>query len=406
MTSTSAVVQQLSLVGSQGWATLSIGDCFGGQLGDSGTSTMDLAFNAEAPFTRWIIATGALQEPFTVVDVGVQGGESVRWHLLSDHLIVHGFDPIVEVIETLRRQNAYRSNHTYHWLAIGNEDGEREFYVNAADPYSSSFFPQSPGRFRPDGAWIEQPRRVSVRRLDSLLADGTIPQADFLKVDVEGFEQDVFLGANELLRSTIGIETESNFGISPIYPKSHFVTLHDMLLQHRFLVFDLNFNRIPRAAFQLALQRRGLDPITDQESIGKPATLVVLLCRDFIAETDEPHHYAAPPSPPPATDALLKAMVIYELHGLSDIALDTAKRFNDQLGTRLDVEEAMTLLADVNCRPPSYSTLLARLAPLQAELAAARGQLDHRERQLQNMMNSMSWRVTEPLRSIRRRLPL
>ena len=72
--------------------------------------------------------------------------------------------------------------------------------------------------------------------------------------DVEGFEQDVLRGADTLLGAgVLGVEAESNFGISPTYPKGHFVTLHEMLLQHRLLVLDIGMNRIRRASFQRAL---------------------------------------------------------------------------------------------------------------------------------------------------------
>src|SRR6266851_1349458 len=136
---------------------------------------MDLHFNRDPAFTRWIVAAGALQEPFVVVDIGVQGGENPRWHLLGDHLVVHGFDAISEVVENLRRENATRLNRHYHCLAAGSEDGQREFYFNATDPCSSSFYQQGRDRFQPDGARVEQSRKVQVRRLDSLLAEGTIP---------------------------------------------------------------------------------------------------------------------------------------------------------------------------------------------------------------------------------------
>jgi FkbM family methyltransferase len=356
---------------------------------------MDLVFNSAAPFTRWIVRTGVLREPFVVVDVGVQGGENPRWHLLGDHLVVHGFDPILEVIETLKRQNAGKPSRHYHWLAAGNSEEVREFYFNATDLCSSSLYSQGQDRFQPDGTRVEQSRQVQVRRLDGLLADGTIPPADFLKVDVEGFEQEVFAGAGKLLETVLGVETETNFGISPTYPKSHFVTIHETLLKRRLLTFDLNFNRIPRATFQAALERKGLGPIADNQSIGKPATLVVLFCRDLIAEVDQPQNYPPVNIVLPSVDTLIKTMVIYELHGLSDIALDTAVRFSDQLGQRFDVSEAIALLADPTCRPPVYAAVQARLADAQQQLA-------HCEEERRELKNSTSWRITAPLRAIRR----
>ena len=72
----------------------------------AGAWIMDLHFNIVSNFTRWVVATGLLHESFVVLDVGVQGGENPRWHLLGDHLIVHGFDAIQEVVEELREINA------------------------------------------------------------------------------------------------------------------------------------------------------------------------------------------------------------------------------------------------------------------------------------------------------------
>lgn len=328
---------------------------------------MDLAFNSSAAFTRWVVSAGLLQERFVVVDIGVQGGENIRWHLLGDYLVVHGFDAISEVIDALNKQR--QPNRHYHLLAAGATDEEREFYFNAADPLSSSFYAQGDDRFQPDGSRIERRRQVKVRRLDSLLAEGVLPPADFLKVDVEGFEHEVFGGATRLLVTVLGVETETNFGVAPpFYLKSHFVTIHEMLLPHRLLVFDLNFNRIPRLSFQRELERKGLPPVTDQASVGKPATCNVLFCRDLIAEIDQPTHYLVPPANSFTTDALIKAMIIYELHALNDIALDTAVRFKDQLGTRFDVAKAMALLADPNCRggspAPAATTQLPPLRRL------------------------------------------
>jgi FkbM family methyltransferase len=313
---------------------------------------VELFYNLDAAFTQWVVTHRHLKEPFVLVDVGVQGGEHLRWHQLGDHLVVHGFDAIEEAVARLRQQSTGKSNRNYHWIAAGAADEERVFYFNASNPSASSVYPRGEGRF--DVASTQQARAVALRRLDTLFNEGLIPRADFLKVDVEGFEKDVFLGARELLAAgVLGVETETNFGISPTYPKGHFATLHDILLGHHLLVFDIGFNRIPRASFQRALARVNRRPISHTDRVGKPATLDVLFCRDAIDEIDHTENYLAP-CRPLSLDQLIKMTIIYELHGLNDIAVDMVERFADRLGARLDVNRAIRLLADPHCRPGPF----------------------------------------------------
>ena len=108
---------------------------------------MDLTRNRKAEFTKWVVSTGLLTEPFVLIDVGVQGGENKRWRPLGDCLVVHGFDPIEEVVQQLVEENRGRSNRHYHCMALGKSDGEQAFYFNPANPTASSMYQQSTGRF-------------------------------------------------------------------------------------------------------------------------------------------------------------------------------------------------------------------------------------------------------------------
>jgi FkbM family methyltransferase len=337
---------------------------------------MDLTRNRSAEFTRWVVSAGLLTEPFVLIDVGVQGGENKRWRPLGDCLVVHGFDPIEEVVRQLVEENRGRSNRHYHCMALGKSDSEQAFYFNPANPTASSMYQQSAGRFGVERS--EECRMVPIRRLDGLLAEGAVPLADYIKIDVEGFEEDVLLGAGELLRAgVLALQTETNFGISPSYPKSHFGTLAEIALENHLVVFDLAFNRIPRASFQRALVRKGFAPVPEQDAVGSPATVDVLFARNLIDEVDHLDHYRTPP-PPVTVSQLIKSLIICELHALNDVALDTAERFGDRLGAHLDVERAVRLLADPDCVTNEY-----------------RKQLRAQKRAYEQ---STSWRVTAPLR--------
>jgi FkbM family methyltransferase len=248
---------------------------------------MDLGFNRKAEFTKWVVGAGLLTEPFILIDVGVQGGENIRWRPLGDHLVVHGFDPIEEVTETLIEENRGRSNRHYHCMALGDADGERAF--NSANPTASSMYRQGSGRF--DVETAEQVRMVPMRRLDSLLTECVIPEADFIKIDPP-------------IRRGIWRHW-------PNWP------------------WRITF-WYPRASYQRALMRKGVEPISELDALGRPATVDVLFSRDLIEEVDHPDNYQG-----------IKSMMIFELHALNDIALDTAERFAERLGAHLDVEQAV-----------------------------------------------------------------
>jgi hypothetical protein len=124
----------------------------------------------------------------------------------------------------------------------------------------------------------------------------------------------------------------------------------------------------------------------EHDMLGRPATFNVLFCRNLIDESDHAENYTTP-CRAVSVDQMIKCMIILELHGLNDVALDTAERFADMLGSRLDVERAIDLLADPGCRDAGAVTDLKRLQ-------------DH----ARDFEGSTSWRLTAPLRGLKRAL--
>lgn len=337
---------------------------------------MDLIFNTDARFTKWAVDAGPPGEPLVVIDVGVQGGEHVRWDVFGeDRVVVYGFDAIREVIDRLGR-NA-RPNRHYRWCAIGNEDGETQFYFNAPAPYGSSLLSEGAGASLHAVERRNEVRRVPIRRLDSLLEAGEIPQPDFLKIDVEGSEEQVLLGAKKLLATELlGLEVETNLNVSPEYPRSHFGALLDLATRSGLRALDLNFNRVPTRSFQQTLEKAGRAPVTDERSVGKVSMMNVLFFRDLALERVAGGAEVAQPAPL-KPDKIVKAMMVLESYGLNDIALDIAHCHRKELSTVLDVDTAMQLLANPDCRVAEEVNAMSR---------------------------SLSWKITAPLRAARRLL--
>jgi hypothetical protein len=194
------------------------------------------------------------------------------------------------------------------------------------------------------------------------------------------------------------------------------------LIPRGFVLFDLNFDRVPRASFRNALRASGLTPA----SYGRPATVNALFCRDLIL--DAGGELFGVPARMPSLDEIIKLMIIYELYGLNDIAFDTAMRFSSELGQRLDIERAKRLLLgedyaalvarafeaertaqDLQAENAKLSNQNAKLSNQNAKLSNQNAALEARaceaERTVQGVLASTSWRIASPLRAIRKLLP-
>lgn len=151
----------------------------------------------------YIVQSGAISAPIVIVDIGARGGIDARWKPIEQALEVYGFDPSVAVEPSTETQHFFK-------IAVSNSDGEMPFRL-ADNPFESKFDPSST-------------ETVPVARLDTLYQDGRLPKADFLKVDVEGYETSVLDGAVRYMNASnlLGADIETNFNTSEALPHSHF----------------------------------------------------------------------------------------------------------------------------------------------------------------------------------------
>jgi hypothetical protein len=127
----------------------------------------------------------------------------------------------------------------------------------------------------------------------------------------------------------------------------------------------------------------------------RPATFNVLFCRDLGAEA-EGLRFPVVTRTPRNADEIIKAMVILELYRLTDVAFDTAARLSGELGRRLDVDKACSLLLESGRSVASAAEGFEEALASEADL----------RRKIYEMRSSSSWRLTAPLRWLKRRLGL
>lgn len=145
---------------------------------------------------------------------------------------VYAYEPIPYIREQMEESLAL--NHITNVItisdALSKEPGEMTLRLNKDSIASSSFF----GEESSDGI------RVSVKTLDSY----NYEHVSFMKIDVEGFEYNVLLGAEKLIAIS---KPRILFEFSPIYYRAHRKEdVHDILAffrNHNYVMYDLEDDR-------------------------------------------------------------------------------------------------------------------------------------------------------------------
>jgi FkbM family methyltransferase len=306
-------------------------------------------------FTDWVVKNDILQSPFVLCDVGCKDGIHPRFDPLSPVMVAHGFDPIDEEIRELASHNA-RPNVHYHAMALGDEDGEREFFVSANRAQSSFYFSVSPAELerqrKSAGDAADGVRRVPVRRLDTLVAEGRMPVPDYIKMDVEGHEPHVIAGGKRTIGSgrVLAIESESGFTADRGQPDCHFATIskpiHELGLRFHSLGYWHSTKACMAGGHLLPNGNRFAS-----RPIGRIQGLDALFVRDLIADWHDA--VATAPEGQSLRDTVTKACLLLELFNLNDCAIELMQRVRTDTRLRsvigYDPDEAIDrLLPDLN----------------------------------------------------------
>lgn len=130
-------------------------------------------------------------------DIGANCGQS-KAEMIGRFFDVYAFEPAEECFEYLRQAE----DKDYRWYPVAVSDNDETInlielpskidtgQLVSADAKGMEYDPASP-----DG----RQRVVTCRSVDSLIADWNLPAPDFMKIDVEGHEFKVLVGARRTL---------------------------------------------------------------------------------------------------------------------------------------------------------------------------------------------------------------
>jgi len=149
---------------------------------------------------------------------------SQSWGIFAPNLTIYGFeadaDECKRMNQNLKERNI-RHQEKHIPIALSNIQGKSQLYVTKEKMCSSLYEPNHSyvSRFRnflPEFLTLDYVSEIETTTLDSFCASELIDTIDFLQVDVQGAELNIFQGAQQIIKnSTLAIQTEVEF--APIY---------------------------------------------------------------------------------------------------------------------------------------------------------------------------------------------
>jgi FkbM family methyltransferase len=144
-----------------------------------------------------------------VVDIGAnlgQYGENLRKEGYAGWIA--SFEPTTAAFKAL----ASRASSDRRWralnMALGENEGTAEINVSESSVFSSILPQRSAATTFSSQAAVISVEAVRVARLDDIFAELPQSKAAFLKIDTQGYERQVLLGASERLSHFAGVQME------------------------------------------------------------------------------------------------------------------------------------------------------------------------------------------------------
>ncbi len=310
--------------------------------------------NPNPPLTRQIVQSGVLREtPFCLVDVGASGGTDGYWDVFGEDLRAFGFDGLVKEVERLNAEERTKGRRYYSYLV-----GDKSYETPTGVPNTQPFQRTSAARasevtkknyaatyFDRTGACVYTDEMIE---LDSFFLRDNPADVDFIKIDTDGSDYQVLLGAKELISKgpVLGIGIESQFHGLVHDQSNTFRNIDRLLTGWGYSLFDLEVHRYTRAS----LPGRFCYRIPAQTTRGQVLWGEALYLRDAGMkgyETDWAIQLSIP--------KILKLLCLFEIFGLEDCGAELLLKYRANLAGRLDVDACLDMLTpEVNGAKVSY----------------------------------------------------
>ena len=154
---------------------------------------------------------------FEIFEIGAHpynGKEEVFYKLLDffPNSKINAFEIKKEECEKLNKLS--KEGVKFHPYALGLKKEKRKFYETMHPMCSSLYEPNEEilklyNNFQP--AFLKEATEIETISLDEFIEEKKINEIDFIKIDVQGAELDIFKGAEKCLQKTLAVVSEVGF---------------------------------------------------------------------------------------------------------------------------------------------------------------------------------------------------
>lgn len=183
-----------------------------------------------------LFTIGMIRPKDFLADVGANVGDwSLRAFAHQPAILVCCFEPI-PMLHPLLKTNLMGKQVLFSELAMSDEPGNATFVYYPKEPHLSSLYRRSDeSNYNINPIYIP----VELERLDSFCEKHQISNINILKIDVEGGEYHVILGAQRLLEKQAIDVIQFEYATTYLDSKSSLKEVYDYLTDYGFTIYRL-----------------------------------------------------------------------------------------------------------------------------------------------------------------------
>ena len=223
--------------------------CHAGLNYGGGQSVAD---SGEIGALKFVSARGKHSAPFVLFDVGANDGDYLNAALatVGDRLKAWSFEPQSVSFRKLRERFGADLRIKLKQSAVGSEAGTVDLFFSSEGETTASVVRSSiPGQVRSE--------TVPVTTIDQACEEEQVSQIDLLKIDTEGHEMAVLLGATRMIESGSIAAIQFEFGDMFLHTPYHFTDIWQ-LLSSRYVFYRIlrhGLVEVPRYAPDLEIYK-------------------------------------------------------------------------------------------------------------------------------------------------------